>query len=181
MRNKTVSILITGVLIIILSLNSPTLQSAQYKPENVRIDIVQIERVDRGKVHFSLKLVNESDKSVFVEGSNFDLPVPSPLYIEQWRAKKGWQILAPCVDTAPGDVIKLMSAESLTIEWMFVTPLPSVCKERNPQFEGKFRFRLDYFASENAARTHEKNFFSTDNQRRYTAVSKPFEVPPLKK
>jgi hypothetical protein len=180
MRNRTVSILIASGLIIILWLSSPTLQSAQSKPSKVRIEIVQIERVYRSEVQFRLKLVNESDKSVFVEGSTFDSPVPEPLYIEQWQAEKGWHIVVPCVDTAPGDVIKLRSAESLAMESRLATPLPSVCKERNPQFEGKFRFRLDYFASEKAARTHEENFFTADHQPRHTAMSEPFEIPPLK-
>jgi hypothetical protein len=181
MRSRTVSIIITCGLIIVLWLNSPTLQSAQNKPAKVRIDILQIERVDRNEVHFRLKLVNETGESVFVEGNNFGSPVPNPLYIEQWIAKKGWQIVAPCVDTAPGDVIKLIPAEPLTMEWTFATPLPSVCKQRNPQLDGKFRFRMDFFASENGARTHEMDFFSSDNQPKHAMVSTSFVIPPLKK
>ena len=134
-------------LIVILWLSSPTLQSAQNNPLKVRIDIVQIERTERDEVHFRLKLVNESDKSLFVEGSTFDSPVPGPLYIEQWQAEKGWHIVLPCVDTAPSNVIKLRSAESLAMESTLATPLPSVCIERYPQFDGKFRFRLDFFTN----------------------------------
>lgn len=181
MRSGTVSILIASALIIILWLSSPTLQSAQSRPSKVRIEIVQIERVDSSEVQFRLKLINESNKAVFVEGSTFDSPVPEPLYIEQWEAEKGWHIVVPCVDTAPGDVIKLRSAESLALESKLATPLPSVCKERNPQFDGKFRFRLDFFTNEKAAKIHEQNFFTTDHKPEHVAVSETFEIPPLKK
>ena len=182
MKGRTVStLLIVWSLIVFLWLGSQNLKSAQYEPAKVRVDIVQIERVNQAEVHFRLKLVNESRESVFVEGSKFDSPIPLPLYIEQWQAEKGWHIVAPCLDTTPDGVIRLRSAESLTLEPVLAIPLPSVCRERNPRFEGKFRFRLDYFPSENEARTHEMNFDAPDHPPEHAAVSEPFEIPPLKK
>ena len=77
MKGRTVStLLIVWSLIVFLWLGSQNLKSAQYEPAKVRVDIVQIERVNQAEVHFRLKLVNESRESVFVEGSKFDSPIP---------------------------------------------------------------------------------------------------------
>ncbi len=118
---------------------------------------------------------------MYLEGSNLGEPVPFPLYLEQWQDKIGWQVLAPCVDLAPSDVVRLKPAKSLIVEERFENPLPSVCKVRNIRFQGKFRFRLDYFLSEKAARRHEENFFSSSQGPNRLAVSEPFEIPEPKK
>ena len=162
---------------ILMCLPATFLSAESSKPNVLRIVDVQVRRIDRDNVAYSLKIVNESTLPVYLEGSKFDEPVPFPLYLEQWKNKIGWQIVAPCVDLAPGDVIKMEPGNSLSVEDRLGNPLPSVCRVRNVRFLGKFRFRLDYFVSEIAARNHEENFFSSARGPTQSAVSAPFQFP----
>ena len=88
--------------------------------------------------------------------------------------------MVPCMDTPPPHVIKLNPGGAMTLDLVLELPLSGVCKERNIQLEGKFRYRLEYFQSEKQVRTYVKTRFSSRwrEARAPVAVSEPFEIPP---
>ena len=157
--------------------------SAPHSDQHPTVEILveRIERVTHDEVHFWLKVANTSDRTVFLNGINDESgPRLYPVYLEQWRTKEGWKTVGPCMDTPPPHVIKVNPGGATTLDLVLKLPLFGVCKERNIQLEGKFRYRLEYFESEKQARTYVKKLFSSHwrEARAPVAVSEPFEIPP---
>jgi len=165
-------------LLAVLCVGFSPLQSSD-ESAGVKVVLERVERVSHDEVHFWLKVANESDRPVFLAGTNFERPIPELLYLEQWRTEEGWKVVVPCMDTPPPHVIKLKPSEAITLDLILKVPLSGVCKERNIQLEGRFRFRLDYFESEKQARTYLRKIFSPDwrSARAAVAVSEPFGIP----
>lgn len=139
--------------------------------------------MNRDEVHLSVRVANESRGPVFLMGIKYERPVPYPLYLEQWQETRGWKTVAPCVDVPPPHVIKINPHEAITQDLVLTLPLPSICKERNIQLEGRFRFRLEYFSSRKRARAYVQQMFSNDwklAEAEAAAASEPFEIPPHK-
>jgi hypothetical protein len=158
----------------------PTLVGSS-ETSRVEILIERVERVSREEVHFQLKVTNRLDRPVFLSGIKYESERHLyPVYLEQWRGTEGWKIVVPCMDVPPSDVIKLDPGETMILAPVLQLPLPSVCKVRVIQFEGKFRFRLEYFNNEKQARAYIRKLFSQQWRQAQapTAVSEPFEIPP---
>ncbi|MBZ5540141.1 MAG: hypothetical protein LAN61_06425 [Acidobacteriia bacterium] len=139
--------------------------------------------MSRDEVHFSLKVANMSGRPAFLTGINYESgPRLYPVFLEQWRTKEGWKIVIPCVDTPPPDVVKLNPSGATTLDFVLKVPLFGVCKEQNIRLEGKFRFRINYFETEEKARAYLKKFFSQSWREAHAAValSEPFEIPPFR-
>lgn len=173
-----------GFLFCCLLVASPTGSSLlpSSEPAGAEIVVEQVKRVSRDEVHFWLKVTNRSDRPVFLAGVNYESgPRLDPVYLEQWRTKDGWKIVAPCMDTAPPHVIKLNPGGTMTLDLVLELPLSAACKERSIELKGRFRFRLEYFESEKQVRTYVKKLFSRRWQeaRAPVAVSEPFEIPPV--
>ena len=160
--------------------SSPLQPSAQ--PAGVKVVVERVERVSRDEVHFSVKIANGLDRTVFLPGTNFGRSNPELLFLEQWREKEGWMTVVPCLDTPPPQLVKLKPSEVINVERVLELPYLGVCKERNVQLEGRFRYRLDYFESEKQARIYLKRVYSRGYQPAHAAVavSEPFEMPPPK-
>jgi len=163
-----------------LSSGFSPLQSSD-EPARVEVLVERVERQSRDQVHFWLKVTNRLDRPVFLAGTNFESrPIPELAFLEQWRPKQGWKLVAPCMDTPPPHVIKLNPGGAMTLDLVLELPLSAVCKERNIQLEGRFRYRLEYFDSEKQARTYVKKIFSPRwrEARARVTLSEPFEIPP---
>jgi hypothetical protein len=135
--------------------------------------------VSRDEVHFLLKVANRSDKPIFLAGVNYESgPSAELLFIDQWQPKEGWN-RSSCMDTPPPHLIKLNPNEAITQVLWDKLPISQICKNPITQFEGKFRFRLEYFDSEKQARTYVKRMFSPRwrETRARVALSEPFEIP----
>lgn len=148
---------------------------------HVKVLCEQIERVSRNEVHFRVKIINTSDRPVFLTGINYESrPQPYPVFLEQWRTKEGWRSVTPCVDTSPPDVIELNPSAAITMDLVLKLPLSRICKQRNIQLEGRFRYRLDYFEDEKQARAYLKDLYSRGYRPALAGVgfSDPFEMPP---
>jgi hypothetical protein len=168
-------------LLAVLGVGFSPLQSSD-EPAGVKVVVERLERVSRNEVHFWLKVANGSGSPVFLAGTNFERPIPELLFLEQWRTEEGWKIVVPCMDTPPPHVIKLNPSGAINLDLVLDLKFPGlgVCKERNIQLEGRFRYRLDYFRSAKQARTYVRKVFSLGWQsaRTEVAVSEPFEIPP---
>ena len=141
------------------------------------------ERVGQNEARLRVKVTNTSGMPVFSTGTIYHFgPRRLDVYLEQEREKEGWQLVAPCQDMAPLDVIKLDPAVPMVEERILKVPLSSVCKRRDIQLEGQFRFRVDYFETRAQARLYLEKFFSTgdDKPRPASAFSEPFEIPPFR-
>ena len=150
------------------------------EPARVEIFVERIERVGRDEVHFWLRVTNKSDRPIFLAGTNFESrPIPELIFLDQWGPDEGWKRTA-CMDTPPPDVIRLNPGEAITQVLWEKLPMSVVCRNRITRFEGKFRFRLEYFESEKQARTYVKKIFSRRwrEARALVALSEPFEIPP---
>jgi len=183
MRDREAPDFLVTCSIAFLCIGCSALLFARQAPPSIRVINERVERVSRDEVHFSAKVVNESAKPVFLEGSPFDSQAIDALYLEQWRAKEGWKVVVPCRDTYASDAIKLRPGEAITQERELMLPVGSVCKERNIHLEGKFRFRLDYFASKKEVRSYIKRMNSPGPEPPSPkfSVSDAFEIPPPKK
>ena len=171
------SLLISCLLVV-----SPTRSSLlpSQEPAGAEIAVERVERVSREEVHFWLKVTNSSDRPVFLAGINYESgPRPELLFIDQWKPEEGWKRTS-CMDTPPPHVIKLNPGEAITQVLWAKLPMSVVCRNPISRFEGKFRFRLEYFDSQKQARTYVKKIFSPRWQeaRARVAVSEPFEIPP---
>jgi len=155
----------------------------------VEISVERVERLSREEARFQVKVRNGSGAAIFLTAINYaklglkdeSRPRLYPLYLEQLRGKDGWKLVAPCMDAPPPDVIKLGPAESMTEDRGLKVPLGGVCKERDVQLEGKFRFRLAYFESEKQAKDYIDKLFSPQwpEARAANAFSEEFEIPPV--
>ena len=177
MRTYFRSRLFASSLIVLLYVGLMPLKVAGNESSRIKFSCEQVEQVSRDEVHAKLRVVNTSDKAVYLLGINFDKPNPYPILLEQWREGKGWQTVAPCVDVPPPHVITLGPGKSMVVAFVLKLPLPSVCKERALHLEGRFRYQLNYFHSKKEAQTYMKKMFSTDAPQPTTAVTEPFEIP----
>lgn len=153
------------------------------QPPTVEVRVERNERINHNEVHFRVRVTNTSKQAVFLTGIIYESrSLLDPVYLEQQRVTGDWKIVVPCMDTPPPHVIKLDPAEPTIEDLVLKVPLERVCKERNIQLEGKFRFRVNYFEREEQARAYLKNFFSKGGQEAHTAValSEPFEISPLR-
>ncbi len=167
---------------------------ASQEPNAPEIIVEGLERVSRDEVHFRVIMTNRTDRPIFLTGINYELMGIKdklgrrlyPVYLEQWRTKEGWTPIS-CMDTPPPPpppppphVIKLNPGEAITdVLWVKV-PMIGVCKNRIARWEGKFRFRVEYFESKKQARAYIEKLFSPRwrEARAPVALSEPFEIPP---
>ena len=150
------------------------------KVPDVEIIVERVERVSRAEADLMVKLINRSDRPVFLAGIKYESgPVPDFLMVEQWRLQGGWKTPA-CTDTAPPDVIKLGPGEVFTTALRWKLPMSVICRNLITRFEGKFRMRLEYFDSEEQARSYVEKLFSRHwrEARATVAFSDPFKIPP---
>ena len=181
MRNNSVAGILSWSLIALLCAWPSALRSSPDEPTKVKVVVERVERANRTRARFSLKVLNDSSGPVFLEAHPFDLKLLDGLYLEQWRTEEGWTVVLPCRDVFISDAIKLKPGESMAQERELTFPISeAVCKERNVRFEGKFRFRLDYFESAKAVRTYIDQMDSSSRKPPHPAfaVSEPFEIPP---
>jgi hypothetical protein len=168
--------------LLLLMLVDPRSVGSDQAPKVVVL-VEENERVGQNEAHFRVKVTNTSGIPVFSTGVNFDLGHRSlDIYLEQKRGKEGWQLVVPCKDTAPPHVIKLNPAVPMVVKRTLTVPLTSVCKRRDIQLEGLFRYRVDYFESRAEARLYLEKFFSTGDDKPHpaSAFSEPFEIPPFR-
>ncbi len=160
---------------------------AATKPKGAQILVERIERVSRDEVHFRLKVRNRSDRSIFLTAINYGLlgikdeseSRPYPVHLEQWRTKEGWTAVS-CTDTAPPHVINLNPGEVISEELWAKLPMSVICRNRIAKWEGRFRFRVEYFETEQQARAYVEKLFSPRWREAHApvAVSESFEIPP---
>jgi len=180
-RKCIVTIFLSCNLIAFLCVGSSVSQPTQRERSNVKVTVEKVERVNGNEAHFWVKVVNKSATPVFIEAYSLDTRILEDLYLEQWREREGWHAMFPCLDMAPGGVMKLKPGDAISQEFTLTNPLPTMCKDRNTHFEGRYRFVLNFFNSVKDARTDEKNFFSSGQSIPLYAGSDPFEIPPPKK
>jgi hypothetical protein len=155
------------------------LQSSDDGAADVRVVSVKVERVGHNKASLSLKVVNRSNRPVFLAGVNIEGPLPYPVFLEQWQADGGWTAVAPCMDVPPPQVIRLDPGKELATGYNLRVPPPRSCGMPNLQLEGRFRYRLDYFLSKKKAQKYLLSVYSPGRQpaRAHVALSEPFEIP----
>ena len=182
MRRNSLRNFMASSLVAVLYVGSSSFQ-ASAQPAGVKVVVERVERVSRDEVHFSVKIANGLNKTVFLPGANFGKPNPELLFLEQWREKEGWKTVVHCLDTPPPDLLKLKPNEAMPVEYVLELPLSVVCKERNVKLEGRFRYRLQYFESDREARAYIKKLFSPSWKEAHApfVVSEPFEMPPPKR
>jgi len=168
-----------GLLLIALTVHFfPNLADAS---SEVCLLVEKVEKVGHHEVRFVVKIENISSRAIFFTGIKDERGERLyPVYLEQWREKEGW-VPITCIDTPPPNVIKLDPGE--TYSWApsgWRLPMQGVCKHRITVWEGRFRFRVNYFDSEQDARAYVSTFFSPRwrQARAHVAVSEPFEIPP---
>jgi hypothetical protein len=177
---KTLNVVLAWSLLAALGVGVAPPRSSD-QSSGVKVVPERVERVSRDEAHFWLKVTNTSDKSVFLTGINYKSgPLLYPVFLEQWRTNEDWKTVVPCMDTPPSDVIKLDPGRTKTLDLDLKLPLSAICKERDVQLEGKFRYRLDYFENEKEAQTYLKLMESRGYQpaQAEVAVSDAFEIPP---
>jgi len=81
-----------------------SLPQSSDEPAGVKVVVKRVERVSKDEVRFSVKVINRLGRPVYATGTNFEKPIPYPVFLEQWRTKEGWQIVVPCMDTAPPQI-----------------------------------------------------------------------------
>ena len=145
--------------------------------EPLRFTREQVKRVSHDEAHVRMKISNLSQRPIFLMGINFDEPQPYPVFLEKWQSEKGWKTIAPCVDVPPSHVITLNPGKEITVESVLKPPLPSICKERNIQLHGRFRYRLEYFQSKKEAQNYEKRMFAPNHPTPQFILSEIFEFP----
>lgn len=152
------------------------------QPSSLKVLVPLNERVSDSEAHLRLSMTNSSDRPIFLTGVIYESESHViPAYLEQEQISGEWRTVLPCMDTAPPQIIKLDPARQIEERIVLKIPLEGVCKERNIRFEGRFRFRLNYFRSEEQARTYLKTFFSKDAEQvgAAVAVSEAFRIPPF--
>ncbi len=184
-------IFLSGSLLITTLSVSSSFPSSE--PAKLEIVVEGLKRVSANEVHLVVKVTNKTELPIFLAGINYDFlralphsadehrPNPSPelVFIEQRRSSEGWKTLG-CVENPPPDVIKLNPVQTITHVIWWKLPEIGICKNRITNWEGEFRFRLEYFESEKQARTYIDKLFSPHwkEARAEIAVSEPFEIPP---
>ena len=166
--------------VLLLCLIASQMQASD-SPALVKLSLERVER-NGDKVLFSIKIANTSAEKVFMPGTNFKTPRPYSVFLEQWQGADNWRTVAPCWDTVPQGIVSLNAGATMTLHRYLKLPARG-CKDPNIKLEGKFRYRLEYFASRKEVETYTKSMNSPDWQRsRAPAVfSEAFEIPPIKK
>jgi len=162
-------------------IQSSTVSSDQ--PRNVQVIVESNERVSSTEVHFQVKVTNLSERPVFLIGIIYENESRLyPLYLEQNRRPGGWKLVVPCVDMQPPHIIKLEPTSTTRQDLVLTVPIGGVCKVQNINLGGKFRFRLNYFGTEERARAHLEKFGSWgwENAHEGEAISEAFEIPPYR-
>ncbi len=179
MSSRTLGHIFLGSSLLLILTESSTCRSGQ--PSNVQVLVERVERVSSDEVHFRVRVTNRSERLVFLTGIIFESRSQlDPIYLEQQREAGDWKIVVPCMDTPPPHVIKLEPAKPVIEDLVLKVPLEGVCKERNIQLEGNFRFHLYYFDSEAKTRAYLKKFFSPagwQDAHAAVALSEPFKIP----
>lgn len=168
-------------LLLVAFIETSTVRSDQ--PQTVQILVERNERVSSTEVHFQVNVTNLSERPVFLIGIIYEHKSRLyPLYLEQNRRPGGWKLVVPCVDTQPPHIIKLEPTATTSENLVLTVPIGGVCQVQNISLGGKFRFRLNYFGTEERARAHLEKFGSWgwDNAHEGEALSEPFEIPPYR-
>jgi hypothetical protein len=150
------------------------------RPGGPEVAVERFRRVSHREVHFWVKIANKGDQPVFLTGIRYETgPSLFPVYLDQWDPKEGWKSYF-CLDMPSPHTIKLNPGEGMTEELWWKLPMSAVCKNPITKLEGKFRFRVEYFASEKEARAYVKKLFSPKwrDARAPMAVSESFEILP---
>jgi hypothetical protein len=156
-------------------------QSPSSQLPRVDIQAHKVERMSRDEVRFRVRVTNTSARPIFLSGISDELGKRLyPVYLELWRNKEGWVTIF-CMDTPPPHVLKLSPGETADDESWAKLPMSVICRNRIAAWEGRFRFRVEYFDSEKQARAYIEKLFSPrwKEARALAAVSEPFEIPPV--
>ncbi len=184
MRKDTLRGVWAWSLITFLIVGFPPLKSSDDGTSKVQVVSVGVKMLNN-KVELRLKVINRSDRPVFLAGSNFDRPEPAAVFLEQWGGGEGWTAVAPCLDVPPGNVISLDPGKAIAsgYDLKVLPPKLGVCKAPNLQFGGRFRYRVIYFMSKKEAQIYAEHVYSPSLQPpgAHVALSEPFEIPPAKK
>jgi len=181
MSTKVLAYVLSASLLLLMFVDPWSVGSGQ--SPKVVVLVEENERVGQNEAHFRVKVTNTSGLPVFSTGVIYHFgPRRLDVYLEQKRGTEGWQLVVPCQDMAPVHVIKLNPTVPMAEERELEVPLGSVCKRRDIQLEGQFRFRVDYFESRAQARLYLKKFFSKGDDKPHPAAafSEPFEIPPFR-
>ena len=138
MNTKTLGhIFSVSLLLLILTEPSPCRSD---QPSSVEVLVEHVERVSNDEAHFRVRVTNTSKQPVFLTGIIYDSrSILNPIYLEQQRAARGWNIVVPCMDTPPPNVIKLEPAKPMIENLVLKVPLEGVCKERDIQLDAACR------------------------------------------
>jgi len=186
MSKRYLRCIFSYIVIVAICASSPAIKPKLDQAGNVKVFIEEVKRVGQDEVHFRVKLINGSASPVFLgggplllAGTEDDLSVEQP-YLEQWKDGE-WHLIVPCLENAPPSVIRLNPGKTIIQDRVLTNPVDAPCKERHLQFEGKFRFRLEYFLSEQEAKANERNFGSSrvNLPAPLVAVSDSFEIPSM--
>jgi hypothetical protein len=160
-----------------MSLGAAANEPSQHDSEQVTIVVNRINRVSPNEVHFQLSLRNATASPVFLEGRALGF-FPEQLYLEQWKDGR-WHLIAPCLENAPSSVLRLNPGRAVNQDRVLTDPVEAPCKDRHVQLQGKFRFRLEYFLSEQDAKENERNFDASGANlpAPQVVVSASFEIP----
>jgi hypothetical protein len=182
MSTKAFAYVLPASLLILMIVDPWSVGSGQ--SSKVVVVVEKNERIGQNEARLRVKVTNTSGMPVFSTGVIYHFgPRRLDVYLEQKRGKEGWQLVVPCQDTAPPHVIQLNPAVPMVEERNLKVPLSSVCKRRDIQLEGQFRYRVDYFDSRAQAQLYLEKFLMKDGDkpRPASAYSEPFEIPPFRK
>lgn len=180
-------IIFTSTLLFSVSLSA---QKSAQGLSKIRVKVDRVERISSNEARFQLTIANNSIKPVFLEGDSRQIHEGGPLgneileglYLEQWRHEQGWRVVIPCRDMFSSEPIRVNPGGSIAQEWTLQPPLPSVCRVRDIHFDGKFRFRVDYFESGKAVKTYIEKMNSPGSVPPPSfSASESFEIPPFRK
>lgn len=148
----------------------------------VNVTVERTERLSSDEVRWSVKIANETGKAVFLPGWNVGRANPHLLFLEHLEESGNWKTIFPCIDTPPPNLIELRSGANISVQRVLNLGEfrnENICKERSIQYEGVFRFRLEYFETEREGQAYLKKV----RQRGYQpaqgniAISQLFKVP----
>jgi hypothetical protein len=154
--------------------------------DGVKVVVEKVERVSLNKVYFRLKLLNVLASPVFLDGRALLLlseqPFAEQLFLDQWKDGE-WHSIVPCLENAPSSIFRLNPGKTISQDRVLTDPVEAPCKDRHFLLDGTFRFRLEYFLSEEEAKTNERNFNApgANLPAPQVAVSASFEIPPRNK
>jgi len=156
---------------------APTLSPNQ--SGTLQLYVQRKEIISRNEVHFTLNIANYSGTPLFLTGIPLGPePKPAPVYLEHQGKAGSWNVVVPCMDIPPPDVLRLDPGQVYLQKLELRVPLEGACKVHDIMLEGKFRFRIKYFKSEKQARAYIKLFLSKgdDDGLGMNLLSEPFEI-----